>query len=93
MERHRELFLQQALDEVWLVGSKVIRWDEFYLMAGVQRIAKKPWRYVQRLWEDLCIERGYEEALPLTVLSLDYAVVFRREPFETEKVHDISELV
>lgn len=93
MERHRELQLQQLLDEVWLVGSTAIRWDQFYLMLGVQRIAKKPWREVQKLWEELCLERGFDEALPLTVMSLDFAVVFRRPPFEFEKVNDISDLI
>ncbi|MGT2493770.1 hypothetical protein ACU4GD_32875 [Cupriavidus basilensis] len=49
---------------MWLVGSKAIRWDEFYLWTGVQRIAKKPWRDVYRIWEELCQEQGYDEALP-----------------------------
>ncbi|WP_149137279.1 primase-like DNA-binding domain-containing protein [Cupriavidus campinensis] len=93
MERHREAQLRQALDEVWLVGSKAIRWDEFYLWTGVQRIAKKPWRDVYRIWEELCQEQGYDEALPLTVLSKDFAVIFRRDSFEEEKETSIEELV
>lgn len=93
MEKHREAQLRQALDEVWLTGSSTIRWDEFYLWTGVQRIAKKPWRVVYRTWEELCVEQGYEEALPLQVISLDFAVVFRREPLENEKVESLEDLV
>ncbi|BDB29447.1 hypothetical protein Tamer19_06840 [Cupriavidus sp. TA19] len=93
MERHREAQLRQVLDEVWLVGSKAIRWDEFYLWTGVQRIAKKPWRDVYRIWEELCQEQGCDEALPLTVLSKDFAVIFRRDAFEEEKETSIEELV
>ncbi|THJ45677.1 hypothetical protein E9536_40765 [Burkholderia sp. LS-044] len=92
MERHRELLLQQAMDTVWLTGSVAIRWDEFYLWTGVQRIAKKPWRVVYQVWEELCAEQGYDNALPLSVLSLDHAVVFRREPFENERVNSLENL-
>ncbi|KWU26410.1 hypothetical protein [Burkholderia cenocepacia] len=92
MERHREIQLRQALDTLWRVGSVDIRWDEFYLWTGVQRIAKKPWRVVFQLWEELCVEQGYAEALPLTVLSLDHAVVFRREPFAHENTNLLSDL-
>lgn len=92
MERHREVQLRQALDKVWLTGSVDVRWDEFYLWTGVQRIAKKPWRTVFQLWEELCLEQGFEEALPLTVLSLDHAVVFRREPRSNENVNSLADL-
>lgn len=92
MERHREMQLRQALDQVWLTGSTVVRWDEFYLWTGVKRIAKKPWRDVLQVWEELCLEQGCEEAFPLTVMSLDFAVVFRREPFESEGVSSLEEL-
>jgi hypothetical protein len=92
MERHRELLLRQAMDLVWLTGSVAVRWDEFYLWTGVQRIAKKPWRVVHQVWEELCMEQGYDKALPLTVLSLDHAVVFRREPFPTENVNVLEDL-
>lgn len=92
MERHREILLQQALDEVMLVGSTAIDWGRLYQIFGVQRLAKKPWRDIQKLWEDLCEERGFEQAVPLTVMMLEFVVVLRREPFENEKVQDISEL-
>lgn len=93
MERHRQQHLRQALDQVWLTGSTAIRWDEFYLWTGVQRIAKKPWREVYAIWEELCQEQGYDSALPLTVLSKEFAVVFRREPFENERVSSLDELI
>ncbi|KWA84144.1 hypothetical protein WL29_22535 [Burkholderia ubonensis] len=85
--------MRQALDEVWLTGSTTIRWDEFYLWTGVQRIAKKPWRDVHAIWEELCIEQGYEAALPLTVLNKEFAVVLRREPFDEERVSALEELI
>ncbi|MGF6539387.1 hypothetical protein [Paraburkholderia youngii] len=93
MEKHRDALLRQALDEVWLTGSTTIRWDQFYQWTGVQRIAKKPWRVIYGLWEELCQEQGYEEALPLTVISLDFAVIFRREPRPGERVNSLDELV
>lgn len=93
MERHRLHHLRRALDEVWLTGSTTVRWDEFYLWTGVQRIAKKPWREVHTIWEELCLEQGYEEALPLTVLHKEFAVVFRRDAFEHERVQPLDELI
>jgi hypothetical protein len=93
MERHREALLRQAMDEVWLTGSTAIRWDEFYLWTGVQRIAKKPWRVVHRLWAALCQEQGLDESLPLTVISLEHAVVFRRDPVDAEYPKSLDELV
>ncbi|HDR8994531.1 TPA: hypothetical protein QDB01_000408 [Burkholderia vietnamiensis] len=92
MERHREAQLRQALDQVWLTGSVVIRWDEFYLWTGVQRIAKKPWREVHRIWEELCTEFGYE-TLPLEVVTKDNVVVFRRKWDTEEKVSILEDLL
>lgn len=92
MERHREVQLRQALDQVWLTGSVLIRWDEFYLWTGVQRIAKKPWRDVYRLWEELCTEYDYE-VLDLEVVQKDNFVVFRRKWDKGEKALPITALL
>lgn len=92
MEYHHEVSLKQALDQVWLTGSTTIRWDEFYLWTDVQRIAKKPWRIVQRLWEEVCVAHGLPEAIPLSVLSNPYVVVIRREYFGDERVQKLEEL-
>lgn len=92
MERHREALLRQALDQVWLTGSVVVRWDEFYLWTGVQRIAKKPWRDVHRLWEELCTEHNYK-TLPLEVVQKDNFVVFRRKWDAEEKVSQLEDLL
>ncbi|WP_109476639.1 hypothetical protein [Paraburkholderia sp. C35] len=92
MERHREAQLRQALDQVWLTGSVIVRWDEFYLWTGVQRLAKKPWREVHRIWEELCTEWGYK-TLPLEIVSKDHFVVFRRKWDADEKVSLLEDLL
>lgn len=92
MERHREAQLRQALDQVWLTGSVLIRWDEFYLWTGVQRIAKKPWRDVYRLWEELCTEYNCK-TLPLEVAQKDNFVVFRRKWDAEEKANQLEDLL
>lgn len=92
MEHHHEISLKQALDQVWLTGSTTIRWDEFYLWTDVLRISKKPWRILQRMWDELCQAKGLPKPVPLTVVSLPFVVVFRREHFRDEKVQKLGDL-
>jgi hypothetical protein len=92
MERHHEMQLRQALDQVWVTGSVLIRWDQFYLWTGVRRIAKKPWRDIYRLWEELC--SAWEiNTIELEVMSHDNFVVLRRPWDPEERVSKMSDLI
>ncbi|CAG9269790.1 hypothetical protein [Paraburkholderia caribensis] len=93
MSKYREALLQQALEEVWLTGNATIRKDQFYHWTGVQRIAKKPWRLVNGLWEDLCQEFGHAEALPLMILEGEHFISLRRGRFSSESETALSDLI
>lgn len=92
MEYHHEVSLKQALDQLWLTGSTTIRWDEFYLWTGVQRITKKPWRIIQRMWEELCQSHGLPKAMALTVIGHPHLLVLRRELSREENVQRLEDL-
>jgi hypothetical protein len=93
MAKYREALLQQKLEEVWLTGNTTIGKDQFVHWTGVQRIAKRPYRTLHGLWEELCQEFGHEEALPLKVLEGEHFVSLRRERFASETETALSDLI
>ncbi len=84
---HHESKLAAALDEVYLDGATIIRLDDLYLMFNVDRLSKKPFREIQRHWEDLCETYGHSSAPKLSVLygSGKSTLTLTREALKGEK--------
>ena len=83
MERHHEVALQQALDQVYLEGATCIRWDHLYHWFKAERLNRVSYRQINDRWIELCTETyGHAAAPPLEVLSLKYTLTIRRAAFE-----------
>ena len=85
MERHHEVALQQALDQVYLEGATCIRWDHLYLWFKAERLNKNSYRDINDRWKELCtLTYRNATAPPLDVLSLKHTVTLRRAAFDGE---------
>lgn len=69
MEKHHDIILRARLDELFLTGQVFISWHELSHWFNVERIAKKPYREISELWEEVCARRGVKVA-PLEVRGL-----------------------
>lgn len=69
LEKHHENQILVRLDEAFLTGSTFISWQELAHWFNVERIAKKPYREIHGLWQEICERRGYK-TLPLEVRGL-----------------------
>ena len=63
LEKHHEILLRARLDELFLQGQVFISWHELTHWFNVERIAKKPYREISEMWEDVCSRRGFKVAL------------------------------
>lgn len=69
IEKHQEFMLRARLDELFLTGQTYISWHELSHWFNVERIAKKPYREINEMWEEICVRRGFKVA-PLEVRGL-----------------------
>lgn len=69
IEKHQEVVLRARLDELFLTGQVFISWHELSHWFNVERIAKKPYREISEMWEEVCSRRGFNVA-PLEVRGL-----------------------
>jgi len=60
LEKHQEAVLRARLDELFLTGSTFIGWPELSHWFNVERIAKKPYREIHEMWDDVCARRGFK---------------------------------
>lgn len=60
LEKHQENILKVRLDELFLTGTTFIAWAELTHWFNVERIAKKPYREIHEMWDELCSRRGFK---------------------------------
>jgi hypothetical protein len=94
MERHHEMQLSNALDQLYLEGATSIRWDHLYLWFKATRLGRGSYRDILRRWEELCtMEYGYASAPELTVLQWKDkpTLTLMRKPFPGESSESFSD--
>ena len=92
MERHHEVALSQALDEIYLDGATCIRLDHLYIWFNAARLNKNSYRELIRRWEELCtLTYGRAESPLLEVLSLKHTLTIRRAAFEGETLAPLTD--
>lgn len=85
MNPHHETLLYCRLDEIHLWGQTALYWQELYLWYGVQKIAARTYRDINRRWTEYTNEHELEKT-EITVISVsDVGAVFRRELYSHEK--------
>ncbi|VVE71635.1 hypothetical protein PCA31118_03930 [Pandoraea captiosa] len=92
MEKHHEAQLNQALDDLYLVGHVSIRWDYFYHWYNIDRLAKAPWRDIETRWAELCEAKGFKKPVGIVVVQKPHFAVFRRNLLASEKEQTLSDL-
>ena len=94
MQRHHEMALMQAFDQLYLEGATAIRWDYLYMWSGQKRLTKGVYREISLRWEELCHQVDSDKAVPqLTVLSTTFTLTLTREPHDNEELGLLSERV
>ncbi len=86
MQKHHEAALSHALDRLGINDVVTIFWDDVYNMFNCERVAKTPYREIQRRWEELCKETWkYSTAPKLWIIEAsDSVLAIYREPFKEE---------
>jgi hypothetical protein len=94
MERHHEAALLNALDDLYLDGFTVVRWDHMYMWFNAQRIGKGAYREIQSRWEELCSKRGFDPAPVLKVIDYNKrpTLLLTRDLFPNETMRPLLEL-
>lgn len=84
MQRHHEVELMQALDELYIRGATSILNEKLYCWFDASRLRKVVFQQIQEHWEDLMISYGYKsKQIPdLWVMRSEPYVVLTREPFK-----------
>src|SRR5438309_1592865 len=67
MERHHEVQINSALEQLYLEGATSIRWDQLYLWFNAHRLSKTSFREIIRRWNELCALYGHPSAPELMV--------------------------
>ncbi|MEW6343153.1 MAG: hypothetical protein AB1704_21040 [Pseudomonadota bacterium] len=96
MQRHHEAQLRQLFDEVFLVGTATVPWDQLYMWLGVKRMTKGPWRELHQLWAELCDSQGFTKPLDLILVSqqgpTQSRAIFRRRLHKSEVISLVADL-
>jgi hypothetical protein len=93
MERHHDMQLSQAMDELYLNGTVSIRWDELYLWFKAERLNKRAYAEIVTRWQDLCASQGHSEVPEVTTLNWvgKGSLTLMRKAFEDEEMVPLTD--
>jgi hypothetical protein len=86
MQRHHEVEMMAALDELYLRGATSIRWEQLYLWFDADRLSKNAYRQIAAKWEELTVEAyGLKEAPAISVFPMSVWLTLTRAPIGESK--------
>jgi hypothetical protein len=100
MQKIYESQLRQVLDELYKKTVVAVPWNDIYMWFGTQKIAKTPYRHLQKEWEELC--EIHQSAWPNRTKAPSLAwvknaaceqLLIRRTLFKDEEAVDFETLV
>ena len=85
MSPHHEMRLSDKLDEIHLWGQTFFYWRDLYLWYGVQKIAARTYRNIDKRWADYSNEHELEKTELNVIVVSDSGAVFRRDLYAKER--------
>ena len=85
--------LREILDQLYLTTAVAVPWASIYMWFGTQKIAKAPYRHIQKEWELVCESHTRvwpERTDPVSISMVENAgfngLVIQRALFDDEKL-------